>query len=77
MAVIMKNAIFWGVVSHISCVWLQPPAHAGSSLAHISTLKMEAMRSSETSVHTRSTLRNIPEGGIFHVCAHLLWRWFR
>jgi hypothetical protein len=27
---------------------LQPPAHAGSSLADFSTLKMEARRSSET-----------------------------
>jgi hypothetical protein len=40
------------------------PAHAGSSLADFSTLKMEAIRSSETSVHTRSTRRHIPEDGI-------------
>jgi hypothetical protein len=33
---------------------LQPPAHAGSSLADFSTLKMEAIRSSETS--GRSTI---------------------
>jgi hypothetical protein len=45
---------------------LQPPAHAGSSLADFSTLKMEAIRSSETSVHTRSTRRHIPEDDIFH-----------
>jgi hypothetical protein len=45
---------------------LQPPAHAGSSLADFSTLKMEAIRSSETSVHTRSTRRHIPEDGILH-----------
>jgi hypothetical protein len=43
---------------------LQPPAHAGSSLAGFSTLKMEAICSSETSVHTRSTRRHIPEDGI-------------
>jgi hypothetical protein len=43
---------------------LQPPAHAGSSLADFSTLKMEAIRSSETSVHTRSARRHIPEDGI-------------
>jgi hypothetical protein len=42
------------------------PTHAGSSLADVSTLKMEAIRSSETSVHTRSTLRHIPEHGILH-----------
>jgi hypothetical protein len=45
---------------------LQPLAHAGSSLEDFSTLKMEAIRSSETSVHTRSTRRYIPEDGILH-----------
>jgi hypothetical protein len=45
---------------------MQPPAHAGSSLADFSTLKMEAIRSSETSVHRRSTRRHIPEDGILH-----------
>jgi hypothetical protein len=29
-------------------------------------LKMEAIRSSKPSVHTRSTQRNIPEDGILH-----------
>jgi hypothetical protein len=43
---------------------LQPPAQAGSSLADISTLTMEAIRCSETSDHTRSTRRHIPEDGI-------------
>jgi hypothetical protein len=33
---------------------LQPHAHAGSSLADFSTLKMEAIRSSETSVQSTS-----------------------
>jgi hypothetical protein len=47
--------------------WLQ--THAGSSFADFSTLKMEAIRSPETSVHTRSTPRHIPEDGIF---THLL-----
>jgi hypothetical protein len=41
-----------------------PPAQAGSSLAEFSTLKMETTRSSETSVHTRSTRRHTPEDGI-------------
>jgi hypothetical protein len=45
---------------------LQPPAHAGSSLADFSTLKMEAIRSSETSVHTRTKWCHIPENGILH-----------
>jgi hypothetical protein len=31
-----------------------------------STLKMEAIRSSEMSVHTRSTRHHIPENGILH-----------
>jgi hypothetical protein len=43
---------------------LQPPAHADYSLEDFSTLKMEAILSSETSVHTRSTRHHIPEDGI-------------
>jgi hypothetical protein len=47
------------------------PAHAGSSLADFSTMKMEAIRSSETSVHfTGSTRRHIPEDGILHNFHH-------
>jgi hypothetical protein len=42
----------------------RPLAHAGSSLADFSTLKMEAIYSSETSVQTRSTRRHILEDGI-------------
>jgi hypothetical protein len=39
----------------------------GSSLADFSTLKVEAIRSSETSVQsTRSTQRHIPEDDILH-----------
>jgi hypothetical protein len=38
---------------------LQPPAHAGFSLADFSTMKMEAIRSSETSARTRFTLHHI------------------
>jgi hypothetical protein len=45
---------------------LQPLAHAGSSLADFSPLKMEVIRPSDTSVHTRSTQRHIPEDGIHH-----------
>jgi hypothetical protein len=41
------------------------PAHAGSSLADFPTLKIEALRSFETSVHfTASTQHHIPENGI-------------
>jgi hypothetical protein len=46
---------------------LKPPAQAGYSLADLSTLKMEAIRSSETSVHTRSTRRHIPEDCILRL----------
>jgi hypothetical protein len=49
---------------------LQPPAHAGFSLEDFSTLKMERIRSSETSVHTRSTWCYIPEDGILHSHGH-------
>jgi hypothetical protein len=49
MAVTMKNAVSWDVAPCSSCV--NRPAHADSSLADFSTLKMEAIRSSETSVH--------------------------
>jgi hypothetical protein len=41
-------------------------AHACSSLADFSTLKMDAIRSSETSVHTRSARHHIPEDSILH-----------
>jgi hypothetical protein len=61
--------LMWTDVSEeriVSIFSLQPPAHAGSSLADFSTLKMETIRSSETSVHTRSTRRHIPEDGILH-----------
>jgi hypothetical protein len=44
----------------------RPPAQADSSLADFSTLKMEAIRSSEKSVHTRSIRRHIPEDHILH-----------
>jgi hypothetical protein len=44
---------------------LQPSAHAGSSFADFSTRRMEAMLSSETSAHTRFTLRHIPEDAAF------------
>jgi hypothetical protein len=44
----------------------QPPAQTASSLAGFSTLKMEEIRSSETSVHARSTRCHIPEDGILH-----------
>jgi hypothetical protein len=49
---------------YVDPVWtdvseLQPPAQAGSSFADFSTLKMEAIGSFETLIHTRSTQRHI------------------
>jgi hypothetical protein len=43
---------------------LQPLAHAGNSLADFSTVKMEVIRFSVTSIHTRSTRCHIPQDGI-------------
>jgi hypothetical protein len=48
---------------------LQPPAHARSSLADFSTLKAEVIRSSETSVHKRTTRRHMPKTAFFIVAA--------
>jgi hypothetical protein len=49
----------------LPCRYMEQVAHAGSSLADFSTLKMEAIRSSETSVQsTTSTRRHAPEDGI-------------
>jgi hypothetical protein len=50
---------------------LQLLAHTGSSLAVSSTLKMEAIRSSETLVHTKTTRRHIPENGILQLIGGL------
>jgi hypothetical protein len=61
----MKNVVFWDVAQCRSW-WMQPLAHAASSLADFSTLKIEVVRSSETLVHTRSTGRHIPEDGILN-----------
>jgi hypothetical protein len=63
----MSSSGMWRCVDLALTDWrlsLQPPAHAGSPLADSSTLKMEAIRSSETSVNARSTQRHIPEDDI-------------
>jgi hypothetical protein len=65
MCRVPKNAVFWGVAPCTCSGW--PPAHAGSSIADFSTLKMEAIWSFETSVQsTTSTWRHTPEDGILH-----------
>jgi hypothetical protein len=63
----------WSWCTPNKTLLLQLPAHAGSSLADFYTLKMETIRSSETSVHTRSTRRHIQEDGILrgHRCENL------
>jgi hypothetical protein len=54
-------------------MWLQLLAHAGSSLVDSSALKMEAIRSSETLVQTKTTRRRTPENDILHshLCENL------
>jgi hypothetical protein len=76
-AVTMKNAVNWDVASCRSCERnrLQLPAHADSSLADFSTLNMEAICSSETSVHfTGSARRHTPEDDILQNCP--IWDYF-
>jgi hypothetical protein len=77
---IMKNVVFWDVALRRSCVnrrfggtyrlHLQGRKirERRTSVARRlqSTLKMEAIRSSETSVNTRPTQRHIPENDILH-----------
>jgi hypothetical protein len=53
----VKNAVFWDVAPctyFVNRSWISY------------TLKMEAIRSSETSVNKISALRHIPEDGIIH-----------
>jgi hypothetical protein len=48
----------------VGLVWTDVLEECIASRADFSTLKMEAICSSETSVHTRSTWRHIPEYAI-------------
>jgi hypothetical protein len=69
MAVTMKNDVFWDVTPCDSCKnqrfggRLLVTANVLSSSILV-TLMMEVLISSETSVHTRATLRNISEDAI-------------
>jgi hypothetical protein len=66
-AVTIQKVVFWDVALCRYCVNQRfgAPVHAGSSLADFllfsSTLKIEAIRSSETSVNTQATRRHIQE----------------
>jgi hypothetical protein len=80
--VTMKNAAFWGVAScryFVNWFSLQPPAHAGSPFEDFSTLKMETIHFSETSVYIISTRDYIPEDGIlyFQRCFLFLILWLK
>jgi hypothetical protein len=77
----LKNAVFWDVALcrscvnrrfggsyrlHLQCRNNPPTRNQLEQVTADCSLKMEAIRSSETSVHTRSTQRHIPDDGILH-----------
>jgi hypothetical protein len=73
-AVTIKNAVFWDVMRCGSCynglfvgICHLVTANFVTSSLILSTLKMEAMHSSETSVLPRATWLHISEDGILHV----------
>jgi hypothetical protein len=70
----MKNAVFWDVAPCRYCVNRRFGERISSifriekfASEDFSTLKMEAIRSHETSVYSISTRRHIPEDGILQI----------
>jgi hypothetical protein len=61
-----KNRRFVGYSSFSLRVSIAVTANVVPKSLTLVTLMMEAIRSSETSILTRATLRNIPENGIPH-----------
>jgi hypothetical protein len=65
----MKNSFFWDVAPCRFCVNRYFGGTYRVHLQDLSTLNLEEIRSSETSVHRRSIRRHIPEDGILHQSA--------
>jgi hypothetical protein len=64
----VNNAVYWDVApcrSYVNRSFGTATSSRWFLAREFSTLKMEAIRSSEMSVHIRSTGRHIPEKGIF------------